>query len=91
MKQILFLHGALASSSQFNDIRKTIDNTYLTHALNFSGHGGNLIPSQGLTFNAFAADILKYLDDNKIEKINLFGFSMGATQPFILQQSTPKG
>ena len=77
MKHLLFLHGALASKSQFDDIRKTLDASYTTHAFNFSGHGGNLIPIQGLTFPAFAADILKYLDDNKIEKVNLVGFSMG--------------
>ena len=77
MKNLLFLHGALASKSQFDEIRKALDASYITHAINFSGHGGNLIPIQGLTFPTFAADILKYLDDNKIEKVNLLGFSMG--------------
>src|SRR5687768_11706113 len=76
MNPILFLHGALASKNQFDEIRKSLGDLE-THAVNFPGHGGELVPSTGLTFPAFAEAILRYLDQEKLEKINLFGFSMG--------------
>lgn len=77
MLDILFLHGALSSSAQFSTFKEKLGNNYNVHALNFSGHGGNLIPLNGLTFEVFVNDILNYLNTNKIEKINLFGYSMG--------------
>jgi pimeloyl-ACP methyl ester carboxylesterase len=77
MLNILFLHGALGSSAQFNDIKEKLGTNYNVHTLNFSGHGGNFMPLNGLTFEVFVSDILSYLNTNKIEKINLFGYSMG--------------
>lgn len=77
MEKILFLHGALGSKSQFDQIVNRLNATFECHSLNFAGHGGELFPPQGLTFSTFAQNILSYLDNNGIEKINLFGFSMG--------------
>ncbi|MES2379822.1 MAG: alpha/beta hydrolase [Bacteroidota bacterium] len=77
MNSILFLHGALASSNQFDTLRAKMEGQYKTYALNFSGHGGQMLPISGLNFTVFVDDILKFLDSNKIEKINLFGYSMG--------------
>lgn len=77
MENILFLHGALGTRSQFAGIIKLLEPTYHCHAINFAGHGGLLIPPAGLTFDVFAGNILSYLDEQKIEQINLVGFSMG--------------
>jgi pimeloyl-ACP methyl ester carboxylesterase len=54
-----------------------LDKGFACDAINFAGHGGFSIPVQGYNFNVFAQDILNYADANKIDKINLFGFSMG--------------
>lgn len=77
MEKILFLHGALGSKFQFNAISQQLQNEYECHSLNFAGHGGELIPPQGLTFSVFAENILSYLDKHNISRIHLFGFSMG--------------
>ena len=77
MEKILFLHGALGTKLQFQPIMGMLNDSYECHAINFAGHGGELIPAQGLTFPSFADNILQYLDKHQIEKINLFGFSMG--------------
>jgi pimeloyl-ACP methyl ester carboxylesterase len=77
MENILFLHGALGTRSQFAPIIQLLESTYQCHAINFAGHGGRLIPPSGLTFDVFAGDILNYLYEKKIEKINLVGYSMG--------------
>lgn len=77
MKSILFLHGALNSATQFDALKLNLTATYHVHTLNFSGHGGSLMPIGGLSFDIFVNDILNYLQANKLDKINLFGYSMG--------------
>lgn len=77
MEHILFLHGALGSKYQFDELIKELNTSFKCSAINLAGHGGELIPPQGLTFDTFAKNILDFLNGNKIEKINLFGFSMG--------------
>jgi pimeloyl-ACP methyl ester carboxylesterase len=78
MKQLLLLHGALGSKLQFADIIPVLNEKgFACDAINFSGHGGFSMPVNGYNFQVFANDILAYADANKIDKINLFGFSMG--------------
>lgn len=86
---ILFLHGALASKNQFDDIIKGLPENYACHALNFSGHGGKFIPMGGLNFETFCKDILDYLEEKKIEKINLFGYSMGGYAALLFASKFP--
>lgn len=78
MTQLLLLHGALGSKNQFDEIMPLLNKKGFTaEAINFAGHGGFSIPVQGYNFNVFANDILTYADEHKIEKLNLFGYSMG--------------
>lgn len=69
----LFLHGALGSASQMN---RFVDNFPGSLALNFSGHGGQMNLSS-FDIKLFAEDVLTFMDDNKLSKINIFGYSMG--------------
>lgn len=77
MNDLLLLHGALASQSQFDRFAPMLNDTFRVHTLNFSGHGGNPIPLTGYSFDTFASDILAYIDRNNIERISIFGYSMG--------------
>jgi pimeloyl-ACP methyl ester carboxylesterase len=77
MEKIVFLHGALGSKLQFSPLMQKLSDSYECYALNFAGHGGEMIPAQGLTFPTFAQNILDFLNANKLEKVNLCGFSMG--------------
>lgn len=77
MNQLLLLHGALATKLQFDSLIPKLSDRFDVQAINFSGHGGLSIPLYGYTFQTFANDILKYADANQIDKINLFGYSMG--------------
>ncbi|MFY8022396.1 MAG: alpha/beta fold hydrolase [Bacteroidia bacterium] len=74
---ILFIHGALASKSQFSQVIALLNEQFDCHAINLPGHGGELIPTAGLTFDGFSQAILTYLDQHQIEQTHLFGFSMG--------------
>ncbi|MES2779471.1 MAG: alpha/beta hydrolase [Bacteroidota bacterium] len=78
MTQLLLLHGALGSKYQFDEVSPLLkEKGFVPEAINFAGHGGFSIPLQGYNFNVFANDILTYADEQKIEKLNLFGYSMG--------------
>jgi len=74
---ILFLHGALGSKLQYSSIMESLKAEFSCHAINLPGHGGELIPIAGLSFEGFADAILNYLNKENIERIHLFGFSMG--------------
>jgi esterase/lipase len=76
-ESILFIHGALASNTQFTQVISLLNEQFDCHAINLPGHGGELIPASGLTFEEFSQAILNYLDKNNIEQTHLFGFSMG--------------
>jgi pimeloyl-ACP methyl ester carboxylesterase len=45
--------------------------------LNFSGHGGEIVPDSPFSIKQFACDVVNYLDDMKLEAIDIFGYSMG--------------
>jgi pimeloyl-ACP methyl ester carboxylesterase len=78
MTQLLLLHGALGSKHQFDDMNPLLlQKGFSPEAINFAGHGGFSIPLQGYNFNVFADDILKYANEHHLEKINIFGYSMG--------------
>lgn len=78
MTQLLLLHGALGSKYQFEEVSPLLkEKGFAPEAINFAGHGGFSIPLQGYNFNVFANDILTYADEQKIDKLNLFGYSMG--------------
>ncbi len=61
----------------------------MANAINFSGYGGLPIPKGGYTFKVFANDILNYADVNKINKLNLFGYSMGGYAAFYFAKQHP--
>lgn len=78
MTQLLLLHGAIGSKVQFDTISPILQQKgFAAEAINFSGHGGFSLPVNGYNFNVFAADILRYADEQKIDKLNIFGYSMG--------------
>lgn len=77
MQQVLLLHGALGSVEQFDELETELSADFIIHTLNFSGHGGLPIPEEGFTIELFAKDVLNYLDQQRIDSINIFGYSMG--------------
>lgn len=90
MKNLLLLHGALASKTQFNDLVPYLTPHNKIHSINFSGHGGIPLPLTGYSFETFANDILTYLEQNKLEKINLFGYSMGGYAALFFAKKYPE-
>jgi esterase len=88
MKNILLLHGAIGSSAQLQPLDEKLKEQFLVHLMNFSGHGGEAMPAK-FSIPLFADDVLRYLDKNKIEKINIFGYSMGGYVALYLAKHYP--
>lgn len=89
MENLLLLHGALGSASQFSKLAELLEKDYNVHNLNFSGHGGENIPSEPFSIPMFAGDILNLLNDNNISKIDIFGYSMGGYAALYLAMKHP--
>lgn len=77
MKDLLLLHGALGSKEQFLDLEIALAEKYKLHTLNFSGHGRRPSHQHAYTIQNFAHEVLDYLNENYIQTIDIFGYSMG--------------
>lgn len=89
MKNLLVLHGAIGSKSQFDSIASLLDNQFDIHLLNFSGHGGEAF-KENFNISQFADDVLTYLKLNKIASIDIFGYSMGGYVALYLAKNHPE-
>lgn len=89
MKNLLILHGAIGSKSQFNSLTSLLNNQFNIHLLNFSGHGGEAF-KENFNIAQFADDVLVYLDQQKIESIDIFGYSMGGYVALYLAKNHPE-
>ena len=77
MGKVLLLHGALGSKDQFKDLAELLSVDFEVYTLNFSGHGGQDFHRQEFIIHDFAKEVLLFLDQNNIESISIFGYSMG--------------
>lgn len=89
MNDLLLLHGALGAKSQYIELGKKLSPAFRVHSINFSGHGGKPVPAETFSIKMFAEDILRYLDSNSIEKIDIFGYSMGGYTAIYLARHFP--
>ena len=76
MNHLLFLHGAIGSASQLESLRKRLDKHYHVHVPDFPGHGGTPIPEK-FSIPLFARFIKDYCRQNGLERVQIFGYSMG--------------
>ncbi|WKZ59252.1 MAG: alpha/beta hydrolase [Cyclobacteriaceae bacterium] len=77
MNPVLLLHGALGSSSQLEPLKQNLEaQGRAVLMLNFSGHSGT--PFRGsFGIETFADDVLAFLDNQTLNQVDLFGYSMG--------------
>jgi pimeloyl-ACP methyl ester carboxylesterase len=90
MKQLLLLHGAIGAKDQLTDLEGVLKSSFNTHAINFSGHGGREFPVEQFSIPLFAKNVLAFLDEKNIERINIFGYSMGGYVAMYLAKHFPE-
>jgi pimeloyl-ACP methyl ester carboxylesterase len=90
MNNLLLLHGALGAKLQYKEIKEILRKSFSLYSINFSGHGGKLIPDEPFSIELFAEDVLKWMDLNNIDKIDIFGYSMGGYIALYIAKNHPK-
>jgi len=90
MKNLLLLHGAIGSKSQFDSIKVELGNDFNVFTFNFPGHGGEVIPDGGFSIEMFAETVVDFLDSNSLDKVSIFGYSMGGYVGMYLAKKFPE-
>jgi pimeloyl-ACP methyl ester carboxylesterase len=75
-QDLLLLHGALGSKSQFQPLAEMLEDDFEIYTMDFSSHG-NTHPATEFGIITFANEVLDELALWDIDKINIFGYSMG--------------
>ncbi len=86
---LLFLHGALASCTQFDDLTPLLKDRFNIHVLDFEGHGG-FGSEEPFSIELFVSNVLDYLQQHQLESVNIFGYSMGGYVAFTLAKEYPE-
>ena len=89
MQHLLLLHGALGAAEQLQPLSETLSITYIVHSINFYGHGG-VNDIEEFTIEQFANQVYHYLLENKIDKVNIAGYSMGGYVALYLAKQHPE-
>jgi len=90
MRNLLLLHGAIGAKDQLYPLTIPLKHHYTIHTLNFSGHGGNSIPDDRFSIELFAKDVLRYMQQQNIENLSIFGYSMGGYVAMWLAKNYPE-
>lgn len=86
---ILFLHGALATRTQFADLTPLLSERFDIHTLNFVGHG-SFVSEEPFSMALFVENVLHYLDKRQLENVHIFGYSMGGYVACLLAKDYPE-
>ncbi len=89
MQKLLLLHGALGSAAHFTHLKELLADAFQIHTLNFKGHGGRELVDT-ISIPGFAEEVLAYLNENDIDKISIFGYSMGGYVALYLAKQYPE-
>ncbi|TNE53093.1 MAG: alpha/beta fold hydrolase [Bacteroidetes bacterium] len=73
---LLLLHGALGCAAQFDPLRPLLLTEDKTYAPDFPGHGGTPF-DQPFSIAYFSDFVLHFLDRLQLDRVRIFGYSMG--------------
>jgi len=77
-KTILFLHGALGTSQDMNDLMGfLIEKGYQTLSFDFPGHGLQSKWPEEFRIDLFARELEQFVIQHKLTDLTVFGYSMG--------------
>lgn len=77
MRNILLLHGAIGTMDQLEPLAERLRENYNVYLFNFPGHGGTAFPAGDFSISLFSASVVRYLDEQQLDAVDIFGYSMG--------------
>jgi pimeloyl-ACP methyl ester carboxylesterase len=86
---ILLLHGALGSSEQLIAFQEILSSEREVFTMDFEGHG-NSKSSRDFSIELFTQNVLDFLKEKKISKVDIFGYSMGGYVALYLASKFPE-
>lgn len=89
MRHLLLLHGAIGAADQLEPLGVELGRDYLVHPLNFYGHGGEPMPNEPFSIQLFTDQVHSWLKEKGIDKIDIFGYSMGGYVALHLARQQP--
>lgn len=76
MKNLILLHGAIGDKSQLSKLKIELEKNYTVHSFNFDGHGSKFSKKE-FSIELFTQNLYDYMDDNDLNNVTIFGYSMG--------------
>lgn len=89
MTPLLLCHAALGSAEQFAPLVARLDGRYDLHAPDFPAHGDAPCPAQAMSTAALVDATIAYLDAHDLERVHVFGHSLGGYVALCLALRTP--
>ena len=89
MKHLLLLHGAIGSKQQLDPLKEALLDNFAVYSINFSGHGGDA-GDKVFSIQLFAEEVLNWMKARAIDKISIFGYSMGGYVGLYLARYHPE-
>lgn len=86
---LVMLHGWNRSADDLYPLAELLSPYMKVHALDLPGFGSSDLPDGDWDTQQYADRILKYLDDNSLTKVNLFGHSFGGRISIRLASAQP--
>lgn len=87
---VILLHGAFVSSDIWGFEVPLLMKTHQVIVVDSRGHGRSSMPDQSFTYNLMAADIIQLMDELKIRKASIVGWSDGGIIGMILAIRHPE-
>ena len=85
----LVLHGLFGSGANWRTIARRLESRLECHLVDQRNHGRSP-HARGMAYPALAADVLAYLDANRLDRAGLIGHSMGGKTAITLALSAPE-
>lgn len=75
---LIVLHGAYMNIPDMGAIIPKLARTHRVYALEFQGHGRTTDIDRPITYQNLADDVAVFMDSMRLQKADVFGYSMGA-------------
>lgn len=77
MLDLILLHGALGNSEVFEPFQEELSTYFTVHTPLFSGHGGKVLPENGITVERYAQELHEFILTENLKNVYILGHSMG--------------
>jgi len=89
MSDLVLLHGALGARTQLDPLAEALHPAFHVHQLDFEGHGNAAPRGRPFRMQHFGENVIDLIDSLGLERVRLFGYSMGGYVAVHLAMTRP--